>query len=55
MKYWFYIYRDVFVPGPREDPEERIIETDDPERTAREMCKGAIDRVDWDEIKEATR
>jgi hypothetical protein len=44
--YRFYLYRDSFYPGP-DNVEQRVLTTDDPERTARELLKGAIDRVDW--------
>lgn len=48
-KWKFFLYRDTFYPGGSEaDPEERVLETSDPERTARDLCKGAIQRVDWD-------
>lgn len=48
VKYRFFIYRGVFYPGQDTAPEERVIETDDPEAKAKELCKGAVDRVDWE-------
>jgi len=45
----FFLYRETFYPGgSSEEPEVRVIATADPARTAQELCRGAIQRVDWD-------
>lgn len=50
-KYRFYIYREVFYPGQPSEPTVEEVETDDPRRRAEKRCKGAIDMIDWVEIK----
>ncbi len=52
MKYRFYIYREVFYPGLPYEQETREVETDDPRAWAEKHCKGAIDCIDWEEVKE---
>lgn len=51
-KYRFYIYRDLFYPGEPPPPETEEVETDDPQAWAEKRCKGAIDSIEWDEVKE---
>lgn len=52
MKYRFFLYRDLFLPGPNDPPEELVLESDDPEFTAGRLMRGRVDKVSWEKVPE---